>query len=149
MQVTLRPVRMHSICAYSLALLVIAPLISAGRQPQGKPSRIIRTKRGRIQGIEVHNGPRLPPIEAYLGLPYAAPPTRFMPPTSPSTWQGVRSGRKFRAVCPQQLPNLDNRTAALATMPLIKYQRLLRMREFLKDQSEDCLFLNIYTPATG
>ena len=132
-----------------LPLLVVVVSAAGGAAPQGKPSRVIRTKRGSVQGVEVHNGPRLPPVEAYLGLPYAAPPTRFMPPTSPPSWQGVRSGRQFRPVCPQRLPDLSNRTAALLTMPAERYQRLLRLREFLTDQSEDCLFLNVYTPATG
>ncbi|KAF0301677.1 Neuroligin-4, Y-linked [Amphibalanus amphitrite] len=132
-----------------LALLTASGTAERGRAPQGKPSRVIRTRRGSVQGVEVHNGPRLPPVEAYLGLPYAAPPTRFMPPTSPPSWSGVRDGRYFRPVCPQQLPDLSNRTAALLTMPAERYERLLRLRQFLTDESEDCLFLNIYTPATG
>ncbi|XP_037075291.1 LOW QUALITY PROTEIN: neuroligin-2-like [Pollicipes pollicipes] len=88
-------------------------------------------------------------VEAFLGLPYAAPPTRFMPPTSPSTWQGVRAAREFGPVCPQRLPELGNRTAALMVMPEARYRRLLRLRQLVRRQSEDCLFLNIYTPATG
>ena len=130
-------------------LLTVSAAADGGTAPQGKPSRVIRTKRGSVQGVEVHNGPRLPPVEAYLGLPYAAPPTRFMPPTSPPSWSGVRSGRQFRPVCPQQLPDLSNRTAALRSMPAERYERLLRLSQFLTHQSEDCLFLNIYTPATG
>ena len=49
-------------------------------------------------------------------------------------------------VCPQLLPDISNRTIALSKMPLLKYSRLLDMSHLLSNQSEDCLYLNIYLP---
>ena len=59
----------------------------------------------------------------YRGIPYAQPPTgelRWAPTAPLGPWQGVRQATAFGAVCPQD--------GAAAT------------------ESEDCLFLNIWTP---
>lgn len=41
------------------------------------------------------------------------------------------------------------RTASLETMPRARYYQLKRMQLMLANQSEDCLFLNIYAPSEG
>jgi para-nitrobenzyl esterase len=65
----------------------------------------------------------------FLGLPFAAPPTgdlRWRPPRPPAAWQGVRHATGFGPSCPQPAnPALSGPT------------------------SEDCLYLNVYTPALG
>ncbi len=52
-------------------------------------------------------------MEAFLGIPYAAPPVgslmRFLPPASPGPWTGIRSANALPPACPQQLPPLANR----------------------------------------
>ncbi|KAG8223511.1 hypothetical protein J437_LFUL002561 [Ladona fulva] len=45
--------------------------------------------------------------------------------------------------------DFSNRTAALAVMPRGRYLRLRRTIPLLANQSEDCLFLNIYVPGGG
>ena len=42
-----------------------------------------------------------------------------------------------------------DRSAALQTMPRGRYYQLKRMQLLLNNQSEDCLFLNIYVPSEG
>lgn len=122
-------------------LLIVGP-----SSPSDAPT--LKTKRGTLRGMIINNGPGLPPVEAYLGVPYAAPPTRFMPPTSPPTWSGIREAREFASVCPQRLPKvLANKTAALLQMSRDRYNRLLHLRQYVERQSEDCLYLNVYTPA--
>lgn len=70
-------------------------------------------------------------VRVYRGIPYAAAPVgplRWRPPTPPPHWEGLRTGAEFGAACPQAL-------GAMLTggkMP---------------KQSEDCLTLNIWTPA--
>src|SRR4029077_5529518 len=69
-------------------------------------------------------------VRSFLGLPYAAPPTgnlRWRPPQPAAAWSGVRDATKFGPSCPQ------------ATMgnPFLPPGPL----------SEDCLYLNVYTPA--
>lgn len=56
---------------------------------------------------------------------------------------------RFGPVCPQRLPNIANETAALEKMPKGRLEYLKRLLPYLKNQSEDCLYLNIYVPIQG
>ncbi|KAI5634722.1 carboxylesterase family domain-containing protein [Phthorimaea operculella] len=46
-------------------------------------------------------------------------------------------------------PDISNKSAALARMPLGVYQELKATAPLLANQSEDCLYLNIYVPGSG
>ncbi|XP_044267603.1 neuroligin-4, X-linked-like isoform X1 [Tribolium madens] len=112
--------------------------------------RIVQTRYGRLQGLVVPMHRYLKPIEVFLGVPYATPPVqsnRFSPTRTPSPWDGVRVSDKMGPVCPQKLPNISNETAALEKMPKGRLEYLKRLLPYLKNQSEDCLYLNIYAPA--
>ncbi|XP_034255283.1 neuroligin-4, X-linked-like [Thrips palmi] len=92
----------------------------------------------------------LQPVEAFLGVPYATPPVggnRFSPTRAPSPWDEVRFADRVRPACPQRVPDLANETAAMEKMPRGRLLQLRRLMPFLRSQSEDCLYLNIYTPA--
>jgi para-nitrobenzyl esterase len=72
-------------------------------------------------------------IHSYRGLPYAAPPVgdlRFADPEPPAPWTAVRDATKLGYFCPQ----LDS---AWGTAPAAARQ------------SEDCLTLNVWTPASS
>lgn len=74
---------------------------------------------------------------------------RFMPPVTGALWSGVKVADKFGPVCPQRLPDVANETAALKRMPSGRLDYLKRLLPYLQEQSEDCLYLNIYAPAQG
>ncbi|MHA2270208.1 MAG: carboxylesterase/lipase family protein [Promethearchaeota archaeon] len=88
---------------------------------------IIKTKYGKIQGY-YENG-----IEIYKGIPYAEPPIgdlRFRPPVAKEAWDGVLDATKF-GPC--------------------SYQGYLPIEEIIvkpEPESEDCLNLNVWTPAS-
>ena len=116
-------------------------------------SRIVQTRQGPIQGIViVPDSPGLGSVEAYLGVPYAGAPVgrlRFMPPIAPRSWgtSEVKNMSAFGPVCPQIIPDLSDEKEALRFMTAGRMNYLKKLFNFLKrDQSEDCLYLNIYTP---
>ena len=72
-------------------------------------------------------------LEVFRGIPYAAPPVgdlRFRAPQPHPGWQGVRDATEFGPIAPQ-ISN-DGLEALLGSFP--------------QPQSEDCLFLNVWTP---
>ncbi|KAH0946294.1 hypothetical protein HN011_002194 [Eciton burchellii] len=106
-------------------------------------SRIVRTKYGELSGVIVTLDRYLEGVEVFRGVPYASPPIgslRFMPPVSGALWHGVKVADKFGPVCPQKLPELSDR------MPKGRAEYLKRLLPYLRNQSEDCLYLNIYAP---
>ena len=91
-------------------------------------------------------------LTSCAGIPYASPPVgrlRFMPPVTPPTWTTTRSATTFGPVCPQRLADISNETEALGRMTRGRLKLLRRLYPLLANQSEDCLYLNIYTVASG
>lgn len=136
-----------------ISLLICVTHVSGGPEPKKLSSRIITTKYGSLRGfVTTLPNRQWRPVEIYLGIPYARPPVgslRFMFPVTPANWRGVKSVEHFSAVCPQRLPDVKNETDALKRMPIGRYEYLRRLVPLLKNQSEDCLYLNIYAPALG
>ncbi|XP_049947881.1 neuroligin-2-like [Schistocerca serialis cubense] len=131
----------------AIYMVVLVIHVSAGPRYS---SRIVETRSGAIRGVILQlNSRHLEPVEAFLGVPYAAPATRFSPPQPPLAWQGTRLADTLGPVCPQRPPDISNRTAALLRMPRGRYLQLRRMLPLLRNQSEDCLFFNLYVPASG
>lgn len=88
---------------------------------------IAETRCGRIRGT-LEEG-----LCVFRGIPYAEPPTgsrRFRAPRPPAPWSGVRDARNFGAPAPQ-IPGMLARLLGSDT----------------ERASEDCLFLNLWTPA--
>jgi len=83
----------------------------------------LRIASGRIAG-QVRGG-----VRVYKGIPFAAPPVgtlRWKPPQPVKPWTGVRNCTEFGSWCPQPKPILGHE---------------------LGPMSEDCLYLNVWTPA--
>lgn len=116
----------------------------------GEYTREITIKQGRLRGIvrpmAVLSGLRT--VRQFLGIPYAAAPVgsgRFMPPGAPPPWLGSKEFTRLSPVCPQHLPQINGTHAS--QLAAGRYDQLKRLLPFLRHESEDCLFLNLYAPA--
>jgi para-nitrobenzyl esterase len=91
---------------------------------------VVETSLGTVQGVSEDG------FEVYRGIPYARPPVgdlRFRAPEPPEPWSGVRDATRFG---PSPL-QADIRGGLLEQLMTLEYP----------EQAEDCLTLNIWTPA--
>ncbi|XP_073820181.1 neuroligin 1 [Musca autumnalis] len=110
----------------------------------------ITIKQGRLMGIRrnFHPSAGIRDVDQYLGIPYAEAPVgsrRFMPPGTPLPWQGLKMAHHMPPVCPQKLPDISPQ--GTAKMSKSRYRHLTRLLPYLKAESEDCLYLNVYVPS--
>lgn len=98
-------------------------MLAAARNPGAK------TAQGEAEGKWIENGTQ----KAFLGLPYAFPPVgewRWKPPQPPMAWKGTRDATRYAGRCEQW--HVWNDYIFLDSGP-----------------TEDCLYLNVYTPAAA
>jgi para-nitrobenzyl esterase len=92
----------------------------------GTDNVIAATSAGKVRGVAVEN------VKVFKGIPYGgttAGKTRFMPPTKPVSWKGVRDALAYGPTAPQISDDSP--------------------RPGTPEQSEDCLVLNVFTPELG
>ena len=97
-----------------------------------KASRAVQTTAGRIQGVVLDGN-----INAFYGVHYGAStagPNRFMPPQKPAPWTGVKETTLVGNRSPQDFGG-----------PISEVHALDRQ----ETMGEDCLNLNVFTPALG
>jgi para-nitrobenzyl esterase len=88
---------------------------------------VVEVQGGRVRGVRRHG------LWSFSGIPYAASPEgprRWRPPAPPVPWTGIRECESFGPIAPQS-PGLVE--MSLGGEP--------------DEQSEDCLSLNLWTPA--
>ncbi|KAA0724187.1 Cocaine esterase [Triplophysa tibetana] len=99
---------------------------------------VIRTKSGSLKGSHLTAQGKETLIRTYLGIPFAKPPLgplRLAPPQPADTWTGVRDATKQPPMC------LQERQA------LVDLLSNISMSMEIPEISEDCLYLNVYTPS--
>jgi len=111
-----------TLAALALAAAGATAATAAAAAASGSGSGpIVTTDDGAVRGMTAGT------VDEFLGIPYAAPPTgnlRWRPPHPPAEWQGVRDATQFAPSCPQPP------SPFAPSGPF----------------SEDCLYLNVYTP---
>jgi len=113
---------MKAMCALAIAGLTMG--LSAAVYADGLKAK---TEQGKVIGKTINDGK----VKAFLGLPYAAPPVgdlRWKAPQPPAKWKGERDATKYGARCIQGRVFSD-----------MVFQD--------SAPSEDCLYLNVFTPA--
>lgn len=114
----------------SLKILFVTLMLTAGGLPvlQAQPETIpprVQTQHGMIEGVNVSG------THIYKGIPFAQPPVgdlRWKEPQPVEKWDGILEAKSFRDKC-MQLPVFGDMNFRASGM------------------SEDCLYLNIWTPA--
>jgi para-nitrobenzyl esterase len=100
---------------------------TAASASDAKRSPIVKSPAGEIEGLIEGK------LHVFKGIPYVLPPVgqaRWSPPSPMPRWKGVRKATEFGPACLQPKPQLSN-IYTRDPMPM----------------SEDCLTLNIWTPA--
>src|ERR1700749_983067 len=96
-----RRASLAAVCCAALAAGTVPPAPApASGAPGAGGAPIVRTDNGAVRGMAVAGSG----VDAFLGLPYAAPPTghlRWRPPQPPADWHGVRDATSFAPSCPQ------------------------------------------------
>ena len=116
----------------ALAILITGSTFAAHHEDSAEGSLaasgitdVITTSVGKVQGSSSEVQQTV--VRIFKGIPYGAPPVgalRWKAPQPPTPWEGVRNATQWASRCPQ-------RTSLLGTGGM----------------SEDCLHLNISTPA--
>jgi para-nitrobenzyl esterase len=109
-----------SLCAL---LLLFFPSTCAVSLAQSGTSPITQTESGAVSGV-LDDG-----LTIYKGVPFAAPPVgdlRWRAPTPAARWVGTRKADTFAPACMQEGVSMPGEVPPPA--------------------SEDCLYLNIWTP---
>ena len=121
--------RIHHVRYILAACLIVAGLLMlSGCTQRAQDPTIVKTDTGAVSGINQSG------IRVYLGIPFAAPPVgdlRWKPPAPVTSWEGVKAATAYGATCPQ---------AQKGSAPSLPGLPALNM-------SEDCLYLNVWTPA--
>jgi len=116
-----KQIRLGITWAAALALTVgLVPAVAGGSPTES--AKVVQTTTGAVKGITDDDH------RVFNGIPYAAPPVgqlRWQPPRPASSWTGVRDATNPGSDCVQTA--VAWRPAAAST-------------------SEDCLFLNVWTP---
>ena len=110
---------MKRVILAAIALAVAVPVLGADR---------VKTANGRVEGTTEPSG-----VHVYRGIPFAAPPVgdlRWKAPQPVKDWPEVRPATEFGPRCMQQPVFGD-------------------MSFRSNGMSEDCLYLNVWTPATS
>jgi para-nitrobenzyl esterase len=108
------------------AIALVLAALAFGTGLMAQPPKPVRTQSGLVQGTSEDG------IAIYKGIPFAAPPLaglRWRAPQPAADWAGPRTADKFAPACMQvPIVSAELGMEAVAT-------------------SEDCLYLNIWTPA--
>ena len=112
----------------NLLIGLVAGLLSATAAQPAHSSPRVKTANGTVEGSVTKSG-----IRVFSGIPFAAPPVgdlRWQAPQPVENWKGIRAATKFGPSCMQRpiFGDMEFRSNGM---------------------SEDCLYLNVWTPTNS
>ena len=116
--------------------LCLVPLLCGGSSAYAALNGQVTIDSGTIEGLRGKDAS----VMQYLGIPFAAPPVgdlRWRPPQAPASWPGLRKAQHFSATCAQNVGGEG---------PDRPWTVEFNAHGF---QSEDCLYLNVWTAAAS
>ncbi|XP_069822443.1 fatty acyl-CoA hydrolase precursor, medium chain-like [Dendropsophus ebraccatus] len=124
--------------AFLLLTLLLWPLFlgTLGSEQDSDPQVV--TQYGKLQGKTQTVKETTRTVQAFYGVPFAKPPVgslRFAAPEPPEPWSSVREAKEHAPLCIQNPIVLEQMKGFFKVPPPIP------------PLSEDCLYLNIFTPA--
>src|ERR1700754_5102623 len=110
-----------------ITLFIMAVLFAVPTGARAKDADRVKTANGVVEGM----GRQPSGVRIFRGIPFAQPPVgdlRWKPPQAPKNWEGVRQAVQFGPRCMQHpiFGDMNFRSNGM---------------------SEDCLYLNVWTPA--
>uniref|UniRef100_A0A3B1J425 Carboxylesterase type B domain-containing protein n=1 Tax=Astyanax mexicanus TaxID=7994 RepID=A0A3B1J425_ASTMX len=99
---------------------------------------VVQTKLGALKGEYLTVKGKDTVVHSYLGVPFAKPPLgplRLAPPQPAEAWAGVRDATQQPNICIQSRPLF------------VQLLQMFAVNMDIPEISEDCLYLNVYTPA--
>ncbi|XP_069354029.1 liver carboxylesterase 1-like isoform X3 [Eulemur rufifrons] len=123
---------------YALFLATVTTSCVWAGHPSSPP--VVATVHGKVLGKYVRLEGFAQPVAVFLGVPFAKPPLgslRFAPPQPAEPWRSVKNTSSYPPMCSQD-PVGGQMVSDLITN---------RKENIPLKFSEDCLYLNIYTPA--
>ncbi|XP_027794875.2 liver carboxylesterase 1 isoform X4 [Marmota flaviventris] len=123
---------------YTLVLASLSACAAWAGHPSSPP--VVDTVHGKVLGKYVSLEGSAQPVAVFLGVPFAKPPLgplRFAPPQPAEPWRSVKNTTSFPPMCSQD-----------AVGGQVLSELFTNRKENIPFRfSEDCLYLNIYTPA--
>ncbi|PLB52302.1 putative carboxylesterase hlo [Aspergillus steynii IBT 23096] len=117
----------------SLGLASVAACLST---PSSKPLPTAVLDSGAIVGTTTSLPSSTAVVKQYLGIPFGAPPVRFSPPRPVPRWSGFRNATTWGPACIQEMNKASK-----------DHYDMAGIGDPLGGESEDCLNLNVFTPA--
>ncbi|KAM9807789.1 pyrethroid hydrolase Ces2e-like [Neosynchiropus ocellatus] len=129
---------MKPVAKQVLILFLSTLLLICAAEPQAP---VAHTKLGSLRGELLTVKGTENKVHAFLGVPFAKPPLgpalRLAAPQAVEGWEGVRDTTKQPPMC------IQDRDISVALV-----EKVFGLQMGVPETSEDCLYLNIYTPET-
>nr|XP_038953902.1 carboxylesterase 1-like isoform X1 [Rattus norvegicus] len=121
---------------FALALTSLNTYMAFGH-PSSPP--VVDTLQGKVLGKYISLEGFTQPVAVFLGVPFAKPPLgslRFAPPQPAESWSFVKNATSYPPMCSQ----------ITGVGPVLSEVFTNQLENVPLEYSEDCLYLNIYSP---